>query len=324
MHVRVIEPGPLTTVQDLGRRGYQDRGFSPSGAMDWRAATLANALLGNDAGAAVLEFALMGPTLRFEGPAVVALAGADMPAELDGRPLAPYQATPVAAGSVLSVGAARHGQFGYLAFAGGVGTEPVMGSRSTSLRYGLGGVGGRRLEEGDDVPLALEGVEGMAGIEERSVHAEDAFYGWAGAHTWVRVVPGDERLFDQESVEAFYSEPFTVTGKSDRMGFRLAGPTLRTSAQGGIVSEGVALGTVQVPAHGQPIVMLADHQTTGGYPKMGVVATCDIPRLVQSPPGRTVRFERVSVEEAQALLRTDVAYLDGLARRWGRAANWAG
>lgn len=323
MALRITLAGPALTVQDRGRLGFQDQGFSPAGVMDWRAAALGNLLVGNDRDAAVLEFALAGPTLVCEQPRVLALTGADVHATLDGAPIPTNQAVSVPAGSVLSVGRVRRGVFGYLAISGGgVDTPPVMGSRSTSVRYGLGGLEGRALRAGDVVPLAGEACAELPAMEARAVFAEDAFYEWDAPCTWVRLVAaGGERACAPESVEALFSEPFTVSSKSDRMGFRLTGPKLRPLRSGGIVSAGIALGSVQVPPSGQPIVVLADHQTTGGYAKIGTVATCDLPRLVQCPAGRQVRFERVTVAQAQRLLRDDVSYLQGLAAGIEREAT---
>lgn len=313
MAIRVLSPGATTTVQDRGRSGYQDLGFSPAGVMDWRAAALVNVLVGNDRAAAVLEYAISGPTLRFDMPATVALGGADVAATLDGRPVPTNQALTVPSGSTLEVGPVRRGQFGYLAISGGgIGTAPAMGSRSTSVRYELGGLEGRTLHESDELPLVDERAAAapLGAMGARAVFAEDAFYGWDGATSWVRVVPAaDERAFTAASLEAFWDEPFEVTGRSDRMGYRLGGPRLELTNDAGIISEGIALGTIQVPPHGQPIVVLADHQTTGGYAKIGTVASCDVPRLVQCAPGRPLRFERVTVTKAQELLRDDVAYL---------------
>ncbi|MBS5451733.1 MAG: biotin-dependent carboxyltransferase family protein [Coriobacteriia bacterium] len=315
MALHVITPGPSTTVQDRGRIGYQDRGFSPAGVMDWRAAALGNVLVGNDRDAAVLEFTLAGPELRFDEPAVIALTGADVRTTLDGSAVASNCALSVNAGATLRVGPARRGQFGYLAVAGGgIGTAPAMGSRATSVRYGLGGLDGRRLQAGDVVPLATEApAKALPAMGARAVFAEDAFYGWDAPTTWVRVVPAqDTSAFTSEGLASFWEKPFEVTGRSDRMGYRLSGPRVRLAREGGIVSEGVALGTIQVPPDGEPIVMLADHQTTGGYAKIGTVALCDIPRLVQCTPGRALRFERIDVTLAQQLLRDDAAYLHGL------------
>ena len=321
MSLAVIEPGPATTVQDRGRLGYQDRGFSPAGFMDWRAAALGAALLGNAPGAACLEFAIAGPTVRFEQAGVFCLTGAQVAATLDGSPVACCRAVEAPAGSELAVGPVRRGQFGYLSVAGGVGGVPQMGSRSTSVRYALGGIEGRALRAGDLVPLAAEGIASLPAMEARAVWAEDSSYGWLSPVTWVRVVPGpDEGALTKEALRSFYGSPFTVTARSDRMGYRLSGPSLALSDEGSLASEGVAMGTVQVPAHGDPIVVMADRQTVGGYRKAAVVATCDLPRLAQCSPGRQVRFEAVSVEKAQVLLREDAGYLAGLRARIERAA----
>ena len=322
MAVIVVEGGLSTTVQDLGRRGYQASGFTPSGVMDWRAASLGNALVGNPATSGVLEYALCGPTLRFEEAGVFALTGAEPAgAELDGRPVPPNRAVSAPAGSTLRVGPAARGQFGYVCLTGGVDTPPAMGSRSTSVRYGLGGLAGRALRAGDAVPLCVQGIGELPAMDARAVWAEDSAYGWQSDVVWVRVVRGpDERALGPEAVRAFYAEPFTVTARSDRMGFRLSGPALVPEDTASMASEGIAMGTVQVPAQGEPIVVMADHQTVGGYRKMATVISSDLPRLAQCTPGRRVRFEAVSVEKAQEVLRADAAYVRDVRRRIERAA----
>ena len=321
MAVTVLDGGLATTIQDLGRRGYQASGFTTSGVMDWRAACLGNALVGNPASAAVLEFAVTGPTLRFEHPCVLALTGAEVAAELDGTPVGGCRAVAARAGSTLRVGPVRRGQFGYVCLAGGVGTPPAMGSRSTSVRYGLGGLDGRPLAAGDRVGLCVQGIGELPAMDARALWAEDSFYGWSAATTWIRVVRGpDERALGPQAVRKFYEESFCVTARSDRMGFRLSGAALTCEDGAGMASEGIAMGTVQVPASGEPIIMMADHQTVGGYRKMATVISSDLPRLAQCAPGRQVRFEAVGVEKAQELLRADAAYLREVRGRIQRAA----
>ncbi len=327
--IRVLSAGLHDTVQDRGRFGYQALGFSPAGAMDRRSAAIANLLLGNPVQAAVLECAFEGPRLLFERPAVVCLAGASTEARLDGVPLEPYAARAVEAGQTVEVGRAVTGAYAYLAVAGGVDVPSAMGSRSTSAVCGLGGLEGRALREGDVLPLAPDAPGTLPGLAARRLASHDAYFGRGRAAqgagerpVWVRVVAnaGEARL-GADWLRAFYGTAFRVTARSDRMGVRLAPCVpLPPVAQADLVSEGVALGTVQVPAGGEPIVVMADHQTTGGYAKAGVVAGIDLPRLAQCRPGRTVRFERVSVEEAQRLARQEARFLQRLRLSVGRAA----
>ncbi|MCC6109724.1 MAG: biotin-dependent carboxyltransferase family protein [Denitrobacterium sp.] len=316
MGVTANKPGVCTTVQDAGRFGYLGSGFSPSGVMDRRAFRIANLLVDNPENAPVLEFCLAGPTLRFTAPTFIALTGGDFGATIDGAPVPLYTALQVRRGSVLALNASRTGVYGYLAVAGGsFKIGPVMGSTSTNLKCRIGGWHGRKLEAGDYLPFATPAVDYLPNLASHAVEDANAFYEFNADTVRLRVVPGpQEDLFTEEGIETFYGSPFTVTGKCDRMGFRLDGDVVRTRHGSDIVSDGIALGAVQVPDHGRPIIMLADRQTTGGYAKIGTVATVDIPKLVQSRPGRTIRFERISVQEAQALLHDDEVRMCALAK----------
>lgn len=310
--IAVIAAGPCDTVQDRGRHGLLAQGFSPSGAMDQRSAFIANALAGNASDCAVLEFAYAGPTLRFGQDAVVALAGAPFEATLGPEALEPYRAYAVPAGSVLRVGRARTGAFGYLAVHGGIDVPAVLGSRSTSMRYGIGGVAGRRLRAGDRLPLTAS--SGTAPTSAR-LDSHDAYFCWrdTGRPCWIRVV-----VRDPDGVagwEPLFVHEFTVGAQSDRMGIRLLSGGMPAPAAADLASEALALGTVQVPSSADPIVAMADRQTTGGYFKAGVVAGVDLPRLAQCRPGARVRFEPIGVATAQQLLRRDARYLRELGRR---------
>ena len=265
------------------------------------------------------------PFCGFDRPAVVCVAGATTDARLDGAPLEPYAAHAVAAGQTLDVGRASWGAYAYLAVAGGIDVPAAMGSRSTSCAYGLGGFEGRALRAGDVLPLAADAPAALPGIAARRLASCDAYFRRDAdptSPTWVRVVPAaDEARLGAGWLRSFYRDPFRATPRSDRMGLRLApcGEAVPPEAPD-LVSEGVVLGCVQVPASGEPIVVLADHQTTGGYAKAGVVAGVDLPRLAQLRPGQTVRFERVGVEEAQRLAREEARFLEGLRAGVERAA----
>ena len=304
MSIFVKKPGLSTTVQDLGRTGHLNSGFSPNGAMDRHAASVANILVGNKRDAALLEFVLAGPTLRFTKKTFIALTGADFQASIDGAPAPLNQAIPVEAGSLLTCSAAANGMFGYLAVAGGGLDVPlVMGSASTNSKCGIGGWKGRALAYGDCIPT----VSDLAFLPNLAARKTAGANGASTEKAVIlRVIPGpQEELFTEQGIRTFYGQQYETTSKSDRMGYRLDGPVIETKHGSDIASDGIAFGAVQVPAHGRPIIMLADRQTTGGYAKIGTVASIDIPKLVQCRPGQPIRFKRISVQEAQALYREE-------------------
>ena len=250
MGVTAIKPGILTTVQDRGRTGYLGSGFSPSGVMDARALHTANLLVDNDPDAPVLEFCLAGPTLRFTTSTYVAITGGDFRPTLDGRPAPMYTALAVHRGSVLAFGAPKTGMYGYLAIAGGsINAPEVMGSRSTNLKCGIGGWKGRALITGDYLPFCTRNIDFIPNLGSHTVDRDDAFYGFDDPEITLRVVPGpQEDMFTQDGVDTFYGQPYTTTSRCDRMGFRLDGPEIETVNGSDIISDGIALGAVQIPA----------------------------------------------------------------------------
>ena len=300
MGFRVLKGGLLTTVQDLGRTGYQSQGFSVGGVMDTRAFRLANLLLDNPENEAVLEITLLGPELEFTAPTVIAVTGGDFSPALNGRPVPMYTALYIRKGDVLRFGGARTGTRGCIAFSGGLDVPVVMGSRSTSLKCRVGGFQGRRLEAGDVIEERRRRTR-LSCFASRKLapppYAEDDGV--------LRVVmgPQDDR-FTRQGVEAFLGCEYTVTGESDRMGCRLEGPEITPKETSDILSDGIAFGAVQVSSAGKPIVLLADRQTTGGYAKIATVISADLPRLVQKRMDQKVRFRAVTVQEArEACLR---------------------
>ena len=315
MGVTVNKPGICTTVQDLGRRGYLGSGFSPSGVMDKRAARIANLLVDNGENAPVLEFCLAGPTLRFTTNTCIALTGGNFSPTVDGAAIPMYAAIMVHRGSVLEFGAPKTGVYGYLAIAGGsIAVPKVMGSASTNLKCGIGGWEGRALSAGDYLPFVTKNVDFLDNLGSHALK-DDSFYGFSSDEIVLRVVPGpQEGMFTEQGVNTFFKETYTTTAKCDRMGFRLDGPEIETVNGSDIISDGIALGAVQIPNHGRPIIMLADRQTTGGYAKIGTVASVDIPKLVQCKPGRAIRFEEISVQEAQAACRKEAQEMRSLAK----------
>jgi antagonist of KipI len=323
--LHILHPGLLTTVQDLGRFGYQPDGIIVSGAMDALALRVANRLVGNEENAAGLEITLRGPKIRFEADYLIALTGAHLAPTLNGQPVAGNRALWVAAGTELAFGAAVAGCRAYLAVAGGVAVPLVLGSRSTYLRAGFGGHEGRALRAGDALPVGQPSAIGEQ-LRRRLARPDAA---WAAAgftpgpalcpvprhRPVLRAVRGPEYAqFAAESQQAFWGEPFAITPAADRMGYRLQGPPLMRLEETELLSSAVTFGTVQVPAGGQPIVLLADHQTTGGYPRLAQVISVDWPALAQAAPGQQLRFREVSVREAQVLYGAREAAVAGLAR----------
>ena len=294
--ILVLDPGPLTLVQDLGRFGSQALGVPPSGAADPDSLRTANLLVGNQPGEACLECTLRGPRLEFKGPAAFSVCGARVSARLNERPVSMWETQYASFGDILSVGSAEAGLRIYLAFSGGLDVPRVLGSRSTYARAGFGGWEGRALRDGDRIPLR-PGPESRTRPslcvpeEERPDYPSDII---------VRALPSHELdRFSPESVERFFRDPFTVSPKSDRMGCRLDGMPLTHTRGADIVSSGVLTGTVQVPGDGLPIVLLADRQTTGGYTRIAHVIRADLSKLGQVRPGDRVRFSRVALDEAR-------------------------
>jgi antagonist of KipI len=297
--IAVVDGGMLTTVQDLGRRGWQRYGVPVAGAMDGWALRAANRLVGNADGAAGLELTLAGPALQFDIDAVMAVTGADLGAHLDGSPIATWQSHRVRAGSVLSFGGARSGLRAYVAVAGGIEVPVVLGSRSTFTRSGFGGFEGRALRAGDLLPIG-----GAPQFETRTRRLRLASVPAVGRVHRLRVIMGpQDEAFTQEGIATFLSAGYSVTPQSDRVGCRLAGPRVAHRTGADIVSDGTAFGTVQVTGDGVPIVLLADRGTTGGYAKIATIISADLGCVAQAAPGDRVRFVRVDPAEACAAAR---------------------
>lgn len=300
MSMEILSPGLLSTIQDLGRFGYQASGFAPTGAADTLSMKRANALVGNAPGEAVLEMMLLGVTARFHTACVIALTGADMAPKINGTDAENGAALRIDAGDVLELSGTRDGMGCYLAVAGGFDVPPVMGSRSTGLRFGVGGFNGRKLLKGDVLPLRAPAAD-LPEIECRRLLTKPVF----SRHVVLRAVPGpQDDMFSVEELRGFFSRPYSVTNATDRMGIRLEGERIIPKNTSDIISDGTVFGAVQVPSGGQPIILMADRQTTGGYAKIATVITADLPRAAQMRPGNTVRFMSVSVEEAQEILAT--------------------
>ncbi|NJE01237.1 biotin-dependent carboxyltransferase family protein [Thermococcus sp. JdF3] len=293
--IELLKVPSLLTVQDAGRRGYRKLGVPVSGYMDDFSARIANYLVGNPGDAPLLEFLLAGPTIKFNASGVFAVAG-DVDLRLNGVPIEPWTSHWAKKGDVLEVGTLKTGLYGYIAFAGGIKCEPLLGSCSAYPKAGLG----RPLKAGDVLNLGYAILTGKDGRPLPPELRPD----YSAEEKTVRVVLGPNLdHFTEEGIETFLSEVYTVTPESDRMGYRLDGKAIEHSEKGaGIVTDAIPTGAVQVPASGRPIVMLRDAQTTGGYAKIAVVAAADLPLVAQSRPGERLRFEAISVDEARELL----------------------
>jgi len=308
--LEVLEPGLLTTVQDAGRRGYERFGVPVAGAMDRFALRAANQLVGNPPESAGLEITLNGPVLRAETDCLIGLGGADLGLRINDQPIPPWMSAYVRRGWKIAFAGRRSGCRAYMAVAGGIEVPPVMGSRATYLHGGFGGFGGRPLQAGDRLGVGRVDWHLASGAGRRLQDCQLPGY---GEHPTVRFIRGPQSdAFTAEGWQTFISEEYLVSATADRMGYRLQGPAILRSQPDDLISDGIVLGAVQVPADGQPIVMMADRPTTGGYPKIGVVAGADIPLLAQCLPGASrIRFRETTVGEAHASLRR---MLQGL--RW--------
>ncbi len=311
MAIRVIHPGALTTVQDLGRFGYQAFGMPCSGVMDPQAYRAANYLVGNESGEAVLECTLFGGIYQFEEDAVCALTGADMLPTLDGTAVPMYRPFPVSRGQTLMLGTAVSGCRTTLAVAGGIDVPVVMGSRSTNLKCALGGYSGRALQAGDVLPtgaskvfcknisaapdssvaaIACSGSGNLTDVSDRTVEAPEY-----SEDLNIRVILGpQDDYFTEKGLDTFFSGIYTVSQESDRMGCRLSGPAIESKNGTDIISDAIVFGSIQVTPAGLPIILLADRQTTGGYAKIATVCSDDLPKLAQARPGYRIHFEDIT------------------------------
>lgn len=304
--IHVLRAGLQSSVQDLGRRGHAAIGVGAAGAMDPALLRIANWLVGNRDGEAALECTLLGPRLRFDSTSVVAWCGAGIAATLDGVAFPTWRPVPVVRGSVLDIGALQQGARGYLAFAGGIAVAPLLGSRSVDINAGLGPGDGRALRTGDTVPLA------PAPPLDRAPAWSVAPAPWfeATALRVLRVLRGSHHaLLDAGSQAALSGERFRVATDSNRVGIRLAGPALSLREPLELVSAAVTHGTLQLPPGGQPIMLAAEHPTTGGYPRIAHLIDADRAALAQCRPGDTVRLRLIDADEAERVRRRRAAAL---------------
>ncbi|WP_044895339.1 biotin-dependent carboxyltransferase family protein [Bacillus alveayuensis] len=313
MGIRVIRSGLLTTIQDLGRFGFQKDGVVVSGAMDAFAHRIANILVGNEESEGTLEITMIGPTLTFEEDALIAICGGEFAASIDGHAVPLWRPVFVKQGSVLEIGHCRTGCRAYLAVAGGFHIPKVMNSQSTYLMARIGGFQGRALQKGDVLLIRKPRRKlGSLLFHKKTSLLPFTAMNWGisfelrayfyGSPKTIRVIRGAQFAeFTAQSQERFLTEPYQVTPQSNRMGYRLEGPLLERKQSTEMVSEAVTFGTVQVPAEGNPIVLMADRQTTGGYPKIAQVIAVDLSILAQTRPGEQIVFRDISFAEAQQL-----------------------
>ncbi len=301
--IRVADPGPQTTVQDLGRFGHLGAGIPPSGPMDARSFVIANRLVGNPDNAAGLECTVVGPRFTLETACAIAVTGAEAPVTVNDAPAPAWATLALAAGDTVRIGAAKRGVRMYVAFAGGLDVPPALGSRATYLRGRLGGLEGRSLKRGD----ALGVRPAPAPAARRAAAAEIAAF---EAEPEIRVVLGPQAdRFTDEGVATLLGGAWEMLPQSDRMGARLSGARIAHRRGHDIISDGIPLGGIQVPGDGQPIVLLVDRQSTGGYTKIATVGSFDIGRFGQVKPGQRVRFRAVDVADAHRLRRQWAASL---------------
>ena len=314
MSIKITGSGLLTTIQDTGRFGYRKQGIIVSGPMDAFALRIANLLVGNAEAAAAIETTFLGPRIHFDADHLIAITGGDLAPMLNGEKVKMWRPIWVPAGSLLHFHAPEQGSRAYVAISGSFTLPKVLGSYATFLRAGIGGYQGRALRAGDGLPCPGPTAAGEQLFQRFSTTKSPAGFRQA---TWtipprllpalptnptVRVLKGPEySLFTQESQRAFWDQAFTVTTDSDRMGYRLQGEPLLLQEPKEMISSAVTFGTIQVPPEGHPIALLADHQTTGGYPRIGQVITADFSTLAQVPMGQKVRFRETTLPEAHKL-----------------------
>jgi biotin-dependent carboxylase-like uncharacterized protein len=291
--------GLFSTIQDAGRTGYQRFGMPVSGAMDLFSLHLANKLVGNPPDAAAIEATLNGPEILFSGDCTLAICGADMQPCVNGQPIPLYVAVEVKSGDKLTFAGLKSGCRAYIAFSGGVAVPVVMGSRSTYTGAAIGGMEGRALQSGDVLQLGERYGEAC----EKKI-PETLIPGYKPVQS-IRVIPGPEsKRLDFEGVRRFLSRPYKVTHHSNRMGMRLSGePITCTNGAYDLISAGISMGTIQLPGSGQPIILMADRQTTGGYPRIACVVSVDLTLVAQLKPEDQIYFREISLLQAQEIYR---------------------
>ena len=296
--ILIVSPGAQSGVQDLGRVGYQKMGMPAAGVMDNYAARCANILVGNRESAGLIEAALLGPEIKFLSKTLVAVTGADMGAEINGVKIKGWKSYPVNKGDILKLKGALSGLRGYIAFSGGISVPLVMGSYSTYMKGGIGGVEGRALKAGDIIDINFSYGLGIRDMDSSHIPVYDN-------NIVLRAVPGPfAEHFTDEAYELFFGQTYTVGPRSDRMGIFLEGsPLTFTGETADILSSAILMGSIQVTNDATPVLLMADRQTTGGYAQIATVITPDLPKAAQAKPGVKVTFQKVNVTEAQNIYK---------------------
>lgn len=322
MRISVLNPGLQSTIQDLGRHGYQKYGVIVSGAMDTYSIRLANIVVGNTEKEGVLEITMIGPSLELEKGTLFSITGGNVSPTINGKKIPMGRPIYLKEACVLNFGACIAGCRSYLAMAGGFEVPEVMESKSTYLRAQFGGFNGRTLKKGDILNLGVKSVEAKKIIEKlQQITSKGEFTApsWYigdsiaenSNSTFVRVFK--DRQFNnisEESVNKFFNSEFNVDNKSDRMGYRLCGEKIELKESLEMISEEVSVGTIQIPPDGNPIILLADRQTTGGYPKLAHVASVDIQKIVQLKPNDKIKFKQITLKEAEKLYLEREKYIN--------------
>lgn len=324
MSITVLSPGLLTSIQDLGRVGFQKYGVIVSGAMDLYSLRLANILVGNREGEAALEITIVGPSLMIQKGTTFSITGADISPTIEGEAVPMWRPVYLNKDSILKFGVCKSGCRAYLAFAGGFKIASIMGSKSTYMRAGIGGYKGRALKKNDILELekpkkkSIDIINKLSKQLSQNKFITSNWYIREGENqsrevTTIRVIR--ERQFEnftEESVNNFFQSSFNISIKSDRMGYRLNGAKLSLKEPAEIISEAVYFGTIQVPPDGNPIILLADRQTTGGYPKIAQIVSVDIQKIVQLKPNEKIMFKEISLEEAEKLYYEREKYINDI------------
>jgi biotin-dependent carboxylase-like uncharacterized protein len=297
MKMTFLQAGPMTTIQDAGRFGYMEYGIGQSGVMDYISYQQANKLVGNPENEAVLEMTLMGAQIQVDEDVLVAYTGADMQAQIDDDKMERGQAYLVRKGQIIRFGMARTGVRAYLAIAGEIQVPVVMNSKSTDLKCKIGGYKGRKIQNNDQLTVLLrkESAKKLHQLAKQKIKQQE----YDGIQI-IRVILGpQENIFTSQGIQTFLDSKYTVSTESDRMGIRMEGPHIEGNGKNDIISDGIVFGSIQITSAGLPIVMMADHQTTGGYAKIATVIKEDLPKLAQARPGSQVIFQKVEIGSLQ-------------------------
>ena len=303
MSFKVLKAGLFTTLQDKGRYSYQRFGMSVAGAMDGFALRIANLLVGNDQYEVALESTFLGPTLEFEEHDVISITGADMSPKINGNPIPMWMSIYVKPGDKLSFSGVKSGLRSYIAFSRKLDVPLIMGSRSTFTRGKIGGYEGRKLNDNDKIKFRDKELS----LSKGSFIKKDWIPVYKKEET-IRVILGpQDEFFMDDSIEVFLNSTYTITNEADRMGYRLDGEKIVHKVGADIISDGIVFGSIQVPGHGMPIIMMADRATTGGYTKIATVITPDLSVLAQMAPGSKINFSQITIQEANNLYRANEA-----------------